>query len=217
MACAPPGLSSAVGDDGDDAREIVGQLPGNGLGGLARRRNRDPRGGPTRCVGERASESCRLRVDPGGMVAKALGDDYDVEITEIHHRLKKDAPSGTALKMAEVVADALGRDLAKVAVYGREGLTGERTQKEIGVMSLRSGDVVGEHTVSFGTLGERIEITQPAIVEAGELLEHQAGQELGLGELLGTELVPMRGDCPAGGLVGHLEGPARGFAGLHDS
>ncbi len=96
------------------------------------------------------------------LVAKALGDDYDVEITEIHHRLKKDAPSGTALKMAEVVADALGRDLAKVAVYGREGLTGERTQKEIGVMSLRSGDVVGEHTVSFGTLGERIEITHRA-------------------------------------------------------
>ena len=96
------------------------------------------------------------------LVAKALGDDYDVEITEIHHRFKKDAPSGTALKMAEVVADALGRDLAKVAVYGREGLTGERTQKEIGVMSLRSGDVVGEHTVSFGTLGERIEITHRA-------------------------------------------------------
>lgn len=96
------------------------------------------------------------------LVAKALGDDYDVEVTEIHHRFKKDAPSGTALKMAEVVADALGRDLAKVAVYGREGLTGERTQKEIAVMSLRSGDVVGEHTVSFGTLGERIEITHRA-------------------------------------------------------
>jgi len=96
------------------------------------------------------------------LVAKALGDDYDVEITEIHHRFKKDAPSGTALKMAEVVADALGRDLAKVAVYGREGLPGERTRKEIGVLSLRSGDVVGEHTVSFGALGERIEITHKA-------------------------------------------------------
>jgi 4-hydroxy-tetrahydrodipicolinate reductase len=96
------------------------------------------------------------------LVAKALGDDYDVEITETHHRFKKDAPSGTALRMAEVVADALGRDLGKVGVYGREGLTGERTRKEIGVMSLRSGDVVGEHTVSFGTLGERIEITHRA-------------------------------------------------------
>jgi 4-hydroxy-tetrahydrodipicolinate reductase len=96
------------------------------------------------------------------LIARALGDDYDVEITEIHHRLKKDAPSGTALRMAEVVAAALRRDLAKVGVYGRQGITGERTPKEIGVMSLRSGDVVGEHTVSFGTLGERIELTHRA-------------------------------------------------------
>jgi 4-hydroxy-tetrahydrodipicolinate reductase len=96
------------------------------------------------------------------LVARALGDDYDVEITEIHHRFKKDAPSGTALAMAEVVAEALGRDLGKVAVYGRQGTPGERTPKEIGVLSLRSGDVVGEHTVSFGTLGERIEITHRA-------------------------------------------------------
>jgi 4-hydroxy-tetrahydrodipicolinate reductase len=95
-------------------------------------------------------------------MAKALGDDYDVEITEIHHRYKKDAPSGTAVRMAEVVAEALGRDLRKVGVYGREGLPGERTSKEIGVMSLRSGDVVGEHTVSFGTLGERLELTHRA-------------------------------------------------------
>ena len=96
------------------------------------------------------------------LVAKALGDEYDVEITEIHHRFKKDAPSGTALRMAEVVAEALGRDLGKVGVYGRHGMTGERTPKEIGVMSLRSGDVVGEHTVSFGTLGERVELTHRA-------------------------------------------------------
>jgi 4-hydroxy-tetrahydrodipicolinate reductase len=96
------------------------------------------------------------------LIAKALGDDYDVEVTEIHHRFKKDAPSGTALAMAEVVAAALGRDLKKAGVYGRQGLTGERTQKEIGVMSLRSGDVVGEHTVSFGTLGERLELTHRA-------------------------------------------------------
>ena len=96
------------------------------------------------------------------LVAKALGDDYDVEITETHHRFKKDAPSGTALEMAKVVAEALGRDLGKVGVYGRQGMTGERTPKEIGVMSLRSGDVVGEHTVSFGTLGERLELTHRA-------------------------------------------------------
>jgi len=96
------------------------------------------------------------------LMAKALGDDYDVEITEIHHRFKKDAPSGTALRMAEVVAEALGRDLGKVGVYGRQGLPGERTRQEIAVMSLRSGDVVGEHTVAFGALGERLELTHRA-------------------------------------------------------
>ncbi len=96
------------------------------------------------------------------IMARALGDDYDVEITEIHHRFKKDAPSGTAVRMAELVAEALGRDIARVGVYGRQGLPGERTPTEIGVMSLRSGDVVGEHTVSFGSLGERLELTHRA-------------------------------------------------------
>ncbi|MBI2215808.1 MAG: 4-hydroxy-tetrahydrodipicolinate reductase [Candidatus Rokubacteria bacterium] len=96
------------------------------------------------------------------IMAKALGDDYDVEITEIHHRFKKDAPSGTALRMAEVVAEALGRELSKVAVYGRQGITGERDPETIGILSLRSGDVVGEHTVSFGALGERLELTHRA-------------------------------------------------------
>lgn len=95
-------------------------------------------------------------------MAHVLGDDYDVEITETHHRFKKDAPSGTALRMAEVIADALGRDLDRVAVYGRQGTPGERTQKEIGLLSLRSGDVVGEHTVTFGNLGERLELTHRA-------------------------------------------------------
>jgi 4-hydroxy-tetrahydrodipicolinate reductase len=95
-------------------------------------------------------------------MARMLGDDYDVEITEVHHRFKKDAPSGTALGMAEVVAQAMGRDLAKTAVYGRQGQTGERGRTDIGVMSLRSGDVVGEHTVSFGALGERLELTHRA-------------------------------------------------------
>lgn len=95
-------------------------------------------------------------------MASVLGDDYDVEITEIHHRGKKDAPSGTALRMAEVIAQALGRDLAKVGVYGRQGMTGERTPSEIGVQALRAGDVVGEHTVVFGGLGERLELTHRA-------------------------------------------------------
>ncbi len=97
-----------------------------------------------------------------GTMARVLGDDYDVEITEVHHRFKKDAPSGTALRMAEVVAEALGRDLGRVAVYGRQGLPGERPRGEIGILSVRSGDVVGEHTVSFGTLGERLELTHKA-------------------------------------------------------
>jgi len=95
-------------------------------------------------------------------IARLLGDDYDVEITETHHRFKRDAPSGTALRMAEVVAQTLGRDLTKTAVYGRHGLPGERTRKEIAVLSLRSGDVVGDHTVSFGALGERLELTHRA-------------------------------------------------------
>ncbi|KPQ28642.1 MAG: 4-hydroxy-tetrahydrodipicolinate reductase [Marinobacter excellens HL-55] len=94
--------------------------------------------------------------------ASTLGDDYDIEIIEAHHRHKKDAPSGTALRMGEVVADALGRDLKECAVYGREGFAGERTRKEIGFETIRAGDVVGDHTVLFATEGERIEITHKA-------------------------------------------------------
>jgi 4-hydroxy-tetrahydrodipicolinate reductase len=96
-------------------------------------------------------------------MARLLGEDYDVEITEIHHRFKKDAPSGTAAHMAQVVAQSLGRDLTKVGVYGRHGLPGARTQHEIGIHSVRSGDSVGEHTVSFGSLGERLELTHKAL------------------------------------------------------
>jgi len=95
-------------------------------------------------------------------MARLLGDDYDVEIVETHHRFKKDAPSGTALRMAEVVAQALGRDLAQAAVYDRHDKLAERTRREIGMAALRSGDVVGEHTVSFGALGERLELTHRA-------------------------------------------------------
>ena len=96
------------------------------------------------------------------LMAKTLGEEYDVEITEIHHRMKKDAPSGTAAKMAEVIAEALDRDLGRVGVYGRRGMVGERGPKEIGVHALRGGDVVGEHTVVFSTLGERLELTHRA-------------------------------------------------------
>lgn len=95
-------------------------------------------------------------------IARVLGDEYDIEIIEAHHRLKKDAPSGTALKMAQVLADATNRSLDEVAVYARKGLIGERTKKEIGIQTIRAGDIVGEHTVIFGGLGERIEITHKA-------------------------------------------------------
>ncbi len=95
-------------------------------------------------------------------VAKVLGDDYDVEIIEAHHRLKKDAPSGTAIKMAQVIANALNRNLEETVIYARKGLIGERTTKEIGIQAIRAGDIVGEHTVIFGGLGERIEITHKA-------------------------------------------------------
>lgn len=95
-------------------------------------------------------------------IARTLGDDYDIEIVEAHHRLKKDAPSGTAMKMAQVIANAVNRNLEEVAVYERKGLIGERTKKEIGIQTLRGGDVVGEHTVFFYGLGERLEITHKA-------------------------------------------------------
>ena len=95
-------------------------------------------------------------------VAEVLGDDYDVEIIETHHRFKKDAPSGTANRLAEVIAEALGRNIDKVGCYGRKGIVGERDPKEIAVHSVRSGDVVGEHTVVFGSLGERFELTHRA-------------------------------------------------------
>lgn len=95
-------------------------------------------------------------------IAKVTGDEYDVEIVEAHHRLKKDAPSGTAMKMAQVLASALNRNLEDNAVYARHGLIGERTKKEIGIQTVRAGDIVGEHTVLFGGLGERIEITHKA-------------------------------------------------------
>ena len=93
------------------------------------------------------------------MAAKALATGYDIEIIEAHHRHKVDAPSGTALKMGEVIADALGRDLKDCAVYAREGVTGERDPSSIGFATIRGGDIVGDHTVLFAGTGERIEIT----------------------------------------------------------
>ncbi|MDQ5768966.1 4-hydroxy-tetrahydrodipicolinate reductase [Thiothrix subterranea] len=96
------------------------------------------------------------------MAARVLGDTVDIEIMEAHHRHKVDAPSGTALRMGEVVANALGRDLKECAVYGREGVTGERERQTIGFATVRAGDVVGDHTVLFADVGERVEITHKA-------------------------------------------------------
>jgi len=94
--------------------------------------------------------------------ARVLGDDVDIEVIEAHHRHKVDAPSGTALKMGQVVAETLGRNLAECAVYGRQGQTGERKRKTIGFETIRAGDIVGDHTVMFAGVGERVEITHKA-------------------------------------------------------
>ena len=120
------------------------------------------------------------------MAAKALSTGYDIEIIEAHHRHKVDAPSGTALKMGEVIADALGRDLKECAVYSREGVTGERDPSTIGFASIRGGDIVGDHTVLFAGTGERIEITHKSASRAtyvqGSLraVQFLAGQKTGL-------------------------------------
>ncbi len=94
--------------------------------------------------------------------ASILGDDYDIEIIEAHHNKKKDAPSGTALKLAEMAAAGVDRDLSEVAVYERNGIIGERAPKEIGIQSIRAADIVGEHTILFAGQGERIELAHRA-------------------------------------------------------
>jgi 4-hydroxy-tetrahydrodipicolinate reductase len=94
--------------------------------------------------------------------AEMLGDDFDLEITEMHHRLKKDAPSGTAKKLAEILCESRGLDYGKDVRHGREGLVGQRSGNEIGVHSIRGGDVVGDHTVTFAGAGERLELSHKA-------------------------------------------------------
>jgi 4-hydroxy-tetrahydrodipicolinate reductase len=95
-------------------------------------------------------------------ISPVLAEDFDIEIIEAHHRLKKDAPSGTAMKLAQVIADSIDRNLDEVAVYTRKGITGERPNKVIGMQTIRGGDIVGDHTVMYCGLGERIEITHKA-------------------------------------------------------
>lgn len=130
------------------------------------------------------------------IAAKALGDSVDVEVIEAHHRHKIDAPSGTAVRMGEVLAQALDRNLETDAIYGRQGITGERERKTIGFSTLRGGDIVGEHTVLFAGEGERIEITHRAQSRmnfaqgALRAARHIAGQPAGLYDmpsLLGLE------------------------------
>jgi 4-hydroxy-tetrahydrodipicolinate reductase len=126
--------------------------------------------------------------------ATALGDDFDPEIVEIHHRMKVDAPSGTALALGRAVADAMGRDFDADARLSRAGLIGERPEKEIGIMTLRGGDAVGDHTVMFAGLGERIELTHRAqsreclargAVRAGIWLATRAPGRYGMADVLG--------------------------------
>jgi 4-hydroxy-tetrahydrodipicolinate reductase len=114
------------------------------------------------CLASNFSTGVNLTFKLLDIAARVLGADSDIEIIEAHHRHKIDAPSGTALSMGEVVANALGRDLEKVAVYGREGQTGARDKETIGFATVRAGDIVGEHTVMFGAEGERVEITHKA-------------------------------------------------------
>ncbi|MDB9823460.1 4-hydroxy-tetrahydrodipicolinate reductase [Deltaproteobacteria bacterium] len=95
-------------------------------------------------------------------MAAVLGDDYDIEILEAHHRLKKDAPSGTAIGLARILAESTGRDLERAAVYERKGIIGERSDEEIGIQTLRAGDITGDHTVMFGGIGERLELIHRA-------------------------------------------------------
>lgn len=114
------------------------------------------------CIAANYSTGVNLCLKLLDTAARVMGDDADVEIYEAHHRHKVDAPSGTALRMGEVVAGALGRDLKSDAVYGRQGQTGARKRSEIGFTTARGGDVVGDHTVMFLADGERVEITHKA-------------------------------------------------------
>lgn len=113
-------------------------------------------------VSPNMSVGVNIMFDLVAQVARMVENEFDIEIIETHHRFKKDAPSGTALRLAEKICEATGREMANDVVYGRTGLTGERPGEQIGIHAVRSGDVVGDHTVVFGSLGERIEITHKA-------------------------------------------------------
>lgn len=142
------GISMVIGTTGitgDDLNELVG---------LAR---------SIRCVmAPNMSVGMNVMFRIVGELARLLEKDFDIEILEAHHRLKKDAPSGTALRLAQIISESVRRDLKEVAVYGRKGLIGERNDKEIGIQVLRGGDITGDHTVMFAGIGERLELTHRA-------------------------------------------------------
>lgn len=147
-AVSSKGLSMVIGTTGMSGRLL------EEVEGLAR---------GIRCViAPNMSVGVNVMLRVAAMMAKILGDDYDMEIIEAHHRLKKDAPSGTAMAIAKTLAGASGRDLDRVAVYERKGITGERTREEIGIQTLRAGDITGDHTIMFGGIGERLELTHRA-------------------------------------------------------
>jgi len=133
-----------------------------GLGEEGERRLRDAAAGIACVFSPNMSLGVNLLFKLVEETAGALGDDYDVEIVEAHHRLKKDAPSGTAKKIAQIAATTLHRDPARALVYGRQGLVGERTREEIGIHAVRAGDIVGDHTVIFSAPGEQIELVHRA-------------------------------------------------------
>lgn len=146
--CAAHGKKMVVGTTGFDARQKDAVLAAAEKTAL--------------CMASNFSTGVNLCFKLLEVAAHVLGDEVDIEIVEAHHRHKVDAPSGTALSMGEVVAKALGRDLDKVAVYGRQGQTGARADETIGFATVRAGDIVGDHTVMFAAEGERVEITHKA-------------------------------------------------------
>ena len=147
-AASPHGLSVVIGTTG---------ITGDNLKELEKLAE------ATRCVmAPNMSVGVNVMFRTAAEMAKILGEDYDMEILETHHRLKKDAPSGTAMRLAQILADSVRRDLEKVAVYERKGMIGQRTNEEIGIQTWRAGDITGEHTVMFGGIGERLELIHRA-------------------------------------------------------
>ncbi|GLS26857.1 4-hydroxy-tetrahydrodipicolinate reductase [Marinibactrum halimedae] len=180
--CAASGKSLVVGTTGfteDEKAELLSVGIKSGM-----------------CIAANYSTGVNVSLKLLELAAKAMGDDVDIEIVEAHHRHKVDSPSGTALAMGEAVADAIGRNLQDVAVYGREGIVGARDRETIGFATVRGGDVVGDHTVMFMAEGERLEITHKAssrmsfargAVRAAAWLVGQSPEVYSMKDVLGLE------------------------------